>query len=186
MYFLMFNQGLCSFENGFCGLKQDNSMENRWDLNFGHTPSTNTGPRYDHTTYSQKGIFFSRNNSFGLQRKLLLPNSSINFWSCWTGAYIYTEASRRSQGDRARLMSEWIEPSTVICLQFWYHMFGKHIGQLNVFQATNSSEMLVWSLSGNQGDKWMFTQATLQAEDRFKVCLLKSVSSHILDINRST
>lgn len=58
MYFLMFNQGLCSFENGFCGLKQDNSMENRWDLNFGHTPSTNTGPRYDHTTYSQKGIFF--------------------------------------------------------------------------------------------------------------------------------
>ena len=32
-------------------------MENRWDLNFGPTPSTNTGPRYDHTLYSQKGIF---------------------------------------------------------------------------------------------------------------------------------
>jgi len=54
-------------------------------------------------------------------------------------------------------------------------MFGKHIGQLNVFQATNSSEMLVWSLSGNQGDKWMFTQATLQAEDRFKF-ILESVT----------
>ena len=66
MFFAMFNKGLCSFENGFCGLKHDNSMENQWELNFGHTPSTNTGPRYDHTTYSQKGIFFPRNNSFGL------------------------------------------------------------------------------------------------------------------------
>lgn len=171
MYFLTFNQGLCNFENGFCGLKQDNSMENRWNLNFGHTPSTNTGPRYDHTTYSQKGIF-SRNNSFGLQRKLLLPSSYLNFWSFWIGTYIYIEASRRSHGDRARLMSEWIEPNKVICLQFWYHMFGKHIGQLNAFLATNSSEMLVWSLSGNQGDKWMFAQTTLQAKNRFKVCLI--------------
>lgn len=81
MYFAMFNKGLCSFENGFCGLKHDNSMENQWDLNFGHTPSTNTGPRYDHTTYSQKGIFFPRDNSFGLYRKLLLPGSSFNFLS---------------------------------------------------------------------------------------------------------
>ena len=59
-------------------------------------------------------------------------------------------------------------------------MFGKHIGQLNVFQATNSSEMLVWSLSGNRGDKWMLAQATLQAKDRFKVCL-----TSMLDIYRN-
>ena len=52
-----FTVGLCSFENGFCGLKHDNNMEHQWHLNSGNTPSTDTGPRYDHTTYSQKGIF---------------------------------------------------------------------------------------------------------------------------------
>ncbi|XP_078369213.1 uncharacterized protein LOC144653157 isoform X3 [Oculina patagonica] len=134
-------KGLCSFENGFCGLKHDNSMEHQWNLNSGKTPSTDTGPRYDHTTYSQRG------------------------------AYIYIEASKRRQGDRARLMSEWMEPNKVICLQFWYHMFGKHIGQLNVFMASSSSETLVWSVSGNKGDKWNFAQTTLQENNRFKFIL---------------
>lgn len=66
-------------------------------------------------------------------------------------------------------MSEWIEPNQMICLQFWYHMFGKHIGQLNAYMATDSSETLVWSMSGDKGDHWMFAQTTLQANHRFKV-----------------
>lgn len=55
-------------------------------------------------------------------------------------------------------------------------MFGKHIGKLNVFIATNSSETLVWSLSGNKGDKWNFAQTTLQANNRFKVWIITPTS----------
>lgn len=51
MYFVMFNKGFCSFENGFCGLKYDNSMENWWDLNFGYIFLINIGLRYDYIIY---------------------------------------------------------------------------------------------------------------------------------------
>jgi len=59
-------------------------------------------------------------------------------------------------------------------------MFGKHIGQLNVYVATNTSERLIWSQSGNQGDRWMFTQNTLQAEHPFKVLKLDQILSSYL------
>lgn len=66
----LFSLGLCSFENGFCGLKHDNNTEFQWILNSGHSSSRHTGPRYDHTTYSEQGrfsvtaFFITENNCF--------------------------------------------------------------------------------------------------------------------------
>ena len=96
------------------------------------------------------------------------------------GAYIYIEASRRRHGDRARLISEWMEPNKIICLQFWFHMFGKHIGKLNAYMATDSWETIVWSLSGNRGDSWMFAQTTLQYYRRFKVWIMTLVDKGLV------
>ncbi|XP_068718037.1 uncharacterized protein [Montipora capricornis] len=87
------------------------------------------------------------------------------------GGYIYIEASQRQFGDRARLTSDWLHQNKLVCLQLWYHMFGKHIGQLNVYIATNTSETLIWSKAGNQGDHWMFAQIDLTAKYTFKFIL---------------
>lgn len=55
--FFCFLSGQCTFENGFCGLKHHNSADSfRWSLHSGFTPSAETGPKHDHTTYSEKGV----------------------------------------------------------------------------------------------------------------------------------
>jgi hypothetical protein len=56
--------------------------------------------------------------------------------------------------DTARLQSILV-PSVPAekCLTFYYHMFGKHIGALNVFiKDMNGNEYSVWSKSGDQGN----------------------------------
>lgn len=73
-----------------------------------------------------------------------------------------------------------MERNKLICLQFWYHMFGKHTGQLNVYIATNTSETLTWSQSGNQGDRWMLAQTTLTSQLTFKVKLKRKVDKVFL------
>ena len=50
------------------------------------------------------------------------------------GNFIYLESSfPRVEGDIARMHSAWLVASGQDCtLKFWYHMFGVHIGNLNV------------------------------------------------------
>lgn len=50
------------------------------------------------------------------------------------GYYMYTEASgRRKLGDEARLVGPVIGHSQPMCLEFWFHMKGYHIGKLNIY-----------------------------------------------------
>ena len=51
-----------------------------------------------------------------------------------TGYYVYTEASgRRKNGDKARLVGPVIPHNKPMCLEFWFHMKGWHIGTLNIY-----------------------------------------------------
>ncbi|XP_064195541.1 MAM domain-containing glycosylphosphatidylinositol anchor protein 2-like isoform X1 [Anguilla rostrata] len=83
------------------------------------------------------------------------------------GEFMYIETSRpRVEGDQARLLTPIfnVAPKNpygpaghAYCFSFYYHMYGKHIGTLNTFlrqKGQTSSESPVWSLSGNQGDRW--------------------------------
>jgi hypothetical protein len=85
------------------------------------------------------------------------------------GIYIFIEASERKDGDKARIISGWLNANETLCLQFWYHMYGKHIGALTVILKTNHSENLIWQKRGNLGDKWMFAQTTLKHKEKYKV-----------------
>ena len=90
-----------------------------------------------------------------------------------SGSYIYIEASQRKPGERARLLSSWMEPNETICLQFWYHMHGSDIGNLSVYLKTNQSESLVWRLSGENGNRWRFGQTALNSPNYYKVSYSK-------------
>lgn len=79
--------------------------------------------------------------------------------------FIETSSPRKS-GDKARFYSERLSPTSLRgrCVKFWYHMYGSSIGTLNVLVKTgagNRSESLVWSLSGNQRNRWNFGQVTI-------------------------
>ena len=89
--------------------------------------------------------------------------------SYFSGSYIFIEASQKNTGDKARLLSDEIEPSETVCIQFWYHMYGSDIGNLSIYLKTNQSETLVWSLSGDQGNRWRFGQTALNSLSLYTV-----------------
>ena len=47
--------GHCSFQNGLCGLKPDKNATFHWTVGSGKTPTENTGPSYDHTSFNEDG-----------------------------------------------------------------------------------------------------------------------------------
>lgn len=51
-----------------------------------------------------------------------------------SGHYIYVDSSVGEWGDMSYLVSDVFQPSSRgHCLTFWYHMYGSHIGTLNVY-----------------------------------------------------
>ncbi|XP_072266112.1 MAM domain-containing glycosylphosphatidylinositol anchor protein 1 isoform X4 [Pyxicephalus adspersus] len=95
------------------------------------------------------------------------------------GFYMFIEASKpRRAGDRARLISPMynvtvakIKPKAPsYCISFYYHMYGRHIGYLNVLLRTmNSGDTPVWSLSGNNGNKWQLANIQINPARPFQV-----------------
>ncbi|KAF6037522.1 hypothetical protein EB796_004169 [Bugula neritina] len=51
-----------------------------------------------------------------------------------SGHYAYVESSNRQRGDKAVLYSPLMTEgvSELQCLRFWYHMYGKNTGTLQV------------------------------------------------------
>lgn len=88
-------------------------------------------------------------------------------------------SSPRKANDTARLVSPTIQGSgtrarraTGDCkIRFFYHMYGSHIGTLNIYTATTYGQpgTLVWSKSGNQGDVWLRGEAAISNAANFQV-----------------
>ena len=80
---------------------------------------------------------------------------------------MYVEASSpRRQGDKSRMSKQYSGlSSTGNCLTFWYHMFGSHIGRLNVYVKQSASDALpnkaAWAMIGRQGNQWVKGQLTV-------------------------
>ncbi|XP_062326141.1 MAM domain-containing glycosylphosphatidylinositol anchor protein 2 [Osmerus eperlanus] len=133
----------CGFEDeAVCMFTQDKTDEFDWTRHSAATRDTkytpNTGPSSDRSGSKQ-------------------------------GFYMYIETSRpRLEGDKARLVTPSFNVASKspygtvtavpsYCFSFYYHMYGKHIGALNVYlrQKTQPpSETSVWTLRGHQGDSW--------------------------------
>ena len=87
------------------------------------------------------------------------------------GFYLYIDTSSETiaQGQIARLVSPTL--SSGKCLQFYYHMWGKTIGELNVYvQEVGSTSEIVWQLTGTQVDQWKLGVVPLSGRtSNFKV-----------------
>jgi len=123
----------CNFENDTCQMTIEPSLSGfTWQRASGSTPSEDTGPDFDHTTFTS------------------------------TGHYMYTEATEFQPGEIAKLrlpsLNYTSKPEGAVCLTFWYHMFGEHIGTLNV---THNNDVL-FSLSFNQTYNWIQQNVTIQ------------------------
>ena len=88
--------------------------------------------------------------------------------------YIETSSPRRP-GQKARLMSQLVNPSGAACVSFYYHMYGRNMGTLNVYvkeQSSSGSSSLgqpVWKRAGNQQNKWIVGQFSITPSQSFQV-----------------
>lgn len=89
------------------------------------------------------------------------------------GKYVFIETSRpRVTGDKAWFQSQWFDATNSRCLQFWYHMFGRGIGTLNVYlqQQKQTTMTKLWTMSGDKGDQWNSGQIPIKSgAARYKV-----------------
>ena len=101
------NQGYdCNFDSSLCSTFSTNSSSKSfsWLRHQGSPDSVGTGPRNDHTTNSNKG------------------------------SYMYVDASWPAKvNDSAWLLQSMITNTNGFCMSFWYHMFGPHVGTLNLW-----------------------------------------------------
>uniref|UniRef100_A0A8I5N8A3 MAM domain-containing glycosylphosphatidylinositol anchor protein 1 n=1 Tax=Papio anubis TaxID=9555 RepID=A0A8I5N8A3_PAPAN len=90
------------------------------------------------------------------------------------GYYMFIETSRpRELGDRARLVSPLYNASAKFyCVSFFYHMYGKHIGSLNLLVRSRNKGALdthAWSLSGNKGNVWQQAHVPISPSGPFQI-----------------
>ncbi|XP_061652622.1 MAM and LDL-receptor class A domain-containing protein 2 isoform X2 [Phyllopteryx taeniolatus] len=125
---------VCDFEEGSCNWQQQSGDDANWIRHSSATPNPNTGPDNDHTTNTPVGHYY------------YLPSSN-------------QDISRQT----ASMLSPVYPPEKGACVQMWYHMYGKGVGTLNVYQQSEDGvRALIFSQAGDQRSLWRFAQAALQ------------------------
>ncbi|XP_012940312.2 uncharacterized protein LOC101853653 [Aplysia californica] len=128
----------CGFEDpNICGFININDTSDffDWTRGKGRTPSANTGPSKDHTCRGPSGHF------------------------------MFIEASAKGRGSNAILYSPLYRGMQAQCVEFFYHMNGRHIGTLNVYaQARGDVLNSAWRAYGNQGDVWTNARLAIPRE----------------------
>ncbi|XP_062863957.1 MAM domain-containing glycosylphosphatidylinositol anchor protein 2 [Trichomycterus rosablanca] len=150
----------CGFDDeAICMFTQDKTEEFDWTRHSASTRDTkytpNTGPSSDRSGSKQ-------------------------------GYYMYVETSRpRLEGDQARLLTPLfsvapknpygsVAHNPTYCFSFFYHMYGKHIGSLNAYlrqKNPSGEDSSVWTLSGNQGDRWRQARVNVHPTSAFQMVL---------------
>lgn len=61
-------------------------------------------------------------------------------------------------------------PTSGACLTFWYHMYGRTMGTLNVYAlAGGALGRPIWTKIGNQANKWINAQVTVVSKGSWQV-----------------
>ncbi|CAC5411623.1 unnamed protein product [Mytilus coruscus] len=129
----------CNFETEKCNWASDLTTSYMWANASGKTKTPNTGPNNDHTTGSSKGH------------------------------YIYLEATEILSGTKSELISTIVNLTGQFCFTFWYHMYGKGMGTLNVYIKSANTTTKYWSRSGDQGRNWKFVDFDILSLEPYMV-----------------
>ena len=71
---------------------------------------------------------------------------------------MYVEASSTNNNDKGRFSKTYTNLSLKgSCLKFWYHMFGSHMGDLNVYinPTMLGKGIPDFNITGQRGDIWI-------------------------------
>ncbi|XP_069847836.1 MAM and LDL-receptor class A domain-containing protein 1 [Dipodomys merriami] len=140
----------CNFEHGICNWEQGTEDDFDWTRNQGSTSTLNTGPMKDNTLGTSKGH------------------------------YLYIESSEpQAFQNSASLLSPILNATSPSGCTFrlYYHMFGKHIYRLAIYQRiwSNSKGQLLWQIFGDQGNRWIRKQLNVSSGQPFQILVEASV-----------
>ena len=76
-------------------------------------------------------------------------------------------ASTSRIGEKARLISPWMNNTNGQCLSFWYHSYGADVGSLTIYKRLLSTDDLypLWKINFNFGDIWNAAELTVGKTD---------------------
>ncbi|XP_073494672.1 MAM domain-containing glycosylphosphatidylinositol anchor protein 2 isoform X2 [Phyllobates terribilis] len=135
-------------------------------------------------TQDDSDIFDWTKQSAGTRDTRYTPNTgpTTDAGGSKQGFYMYIETSRpREDGEKARLISPvfniaqknpYGSSNTAYCFSFFYHMYGRHIGSLNIFlrlKGQTSTEIQIWSASGNKGEQWHQARINIHPTASFQI-----------------
>ncbi|XP_026230575.1 neuropilin-1a-like isoform X2 [Anabas testudineus] len=124
----------CNFEySSFCGWTCETGTGAQWLTQNSGAPAVYRGPTHDHTG--------------GL------------------GNFIYmqlmdTDEDEDEDEDKDEKVASLVSlpvtaPDADLCMSFWYHMIGEHVGALHIKQRKEAEVgELLWTVSGHQGSRW--------------------------------
>ncbi|CAM5164066.1 unnamed protein product [Natator depressus] len=88
------------------------------------------------------------------------------------GYFIYLQASEASSGAVAHLQSPVCSANGPHCFRFWYHMYGvARTMALRVYVVEDAAPRLVWSETGNKGDRWNLAEVTVYNGGNMQILL---------------
>lgn len=142
----------CNFENGICNWEQDTEDDFDWSRKHGPTSTLNTGPMKDNTLGTAEGH------------------------------YLYIESSEPQVfQNRAALLSPILNTTDAkdCTFRFYYHMFGKHIYRLAIYQRiwSNTRGQLLWQVFGDQGNRWIRKHLNVSSRQPFQVWIMDFIMS---------
>ncbi|XP_035475409.1 MAM and LDL-receptor class A domain-containing protein 1 isoform X3 [Scophthalmus maximus] len=86
------------------------------------------------------------------------------------GWYMYADSSNGCYGQTSDLLTPVISSTGPHCtLIFWYHMSGFTVGSLQVLLKNRNLTHVVWSQTGNQGNKWRRGEVFLGLSNNFQL-----------------
>ncbi|XP_061569314.1 MAM and LDL-receptor class A domain-containing protein 1 isoform X2 [Cololabis saira] len=86
------------------------------------------------------------------------------------GWYMYADSSNGGYGQATDLQTPIISSTGPLCtLIFWYHMSGFTVGSLQVLLRHGNDTHVVWSQTGNQGNKWRRGEVFLGLSNNLQV-----------------
>ncbi|KAL8188327.1 UNVERIFIED_CONTAM: hypothetical protein K2H54_065656, partial [Gekko kuhli] len=131
----------CSFDVDFCSWTQSDSDSLDWTRHRGPTSSPTTGPSFNHTMGG--------------------------------GYFIYLKGTDGNPGDVAHLVSPTCISHGPHCFRFWYHMYGEaRTMALRVYVVSDgTAPILLWSQTGNQGDRWKQAEVSVPHRGRVQILL---------------
>lgn len=99
----------------------------------------------------------------------------MGFFVLFKGYYVYAEATGGMLKHIGELLGPNMMPSQTCQVYFCYSMYGKRMGTLNVYQRFTDdpkpiqTQKKIWSLSGDQGNKWRCKFLNIPSSRQFSV-----------------